>query len=77
MFLFTLFVFVSKPVQYIVYCTGPDWQRYYIEQTKGSVGRACLTHLSFYFEETLYRTFHRCFLPNFGSYGYSVSEKIF
>jgi hypothetical protein len=30
------------------------------------------------FEETLYRTFHRCFLPNFDSFGYSVSEeKIF
>jgi hypothetical protein len=34
--------------------------------------------LSFCFEETLYRTFHRCILPNFGSFGYSVSEeKIF
>jgi hypothetical protein len=35
-------------------------------------------HLSFCFEETLYRTFHRCFLPKFDSFGYSVSEeKIF
>ena len=47
--------------------------------TRGSVGRAaCVTHLSFCFEKTLYRTSHRCFLPNFGSFGYSVSEeKIF
>jgi hypothetical protein len=41
------------------------------------MGRACVAHLSFYFEETLDRTFHRCFLPKFGSYGYSISEKIF
>jgi hypothetical protein len=39
-----------------------------------SVGWACVTHFSFCFEETLYRIFHRCFLPNFGSFGYSVSE---
>ena len=43
--------------------------------TRGSVGWACVAHLSFYFEKTLYRTFHRCFLPNFGSFGYSVSEE--
>ena len=44
--------------------------------TRGSMG--CVAHLSFCFEETLYRIFHRCFLPNFGSFGYSVSEvKIF
>jgi hypothetical protein len=35
-------------------------------------------NLSFCFEETLYRTFHSCFLSNFGLFGYSVSEeKIF
>ena len=33
--------------------------------TRGSVGRACVTHLSFCFEEILYKTFHRCFLPTF------------
>jgi len=38
---------------------------------------ACVVHLSFCFQEILYRAFHRCFLPNFGSFGYSVSEKIF
>jgi hypothetical protein len=27
------------------------------------------------FDENLYRTFHRCSLPNFGSFGYSVSEE--
>ena len=44
--------------------------------TRGSEG--CVVHISFCFEETLYRAFHRCFLPNFGSFGYSVSEeKIF
>jgi len=48
------------------------------KETRGSVGWACVAHLSFCFEQTLYRTFHRCFLPNFGSFGYSVSEeKIF
>ena len=26
---------------------------------------ACVAHLTFYFEETLYRTFHGCFLPYF------------
>ena len=38
---------------------------------------ACVAHLSFCFEETLYRTFHRYFLPSFGSFGQAVSEKIF
>ena len=43
------------------------------------MGCACVAHLSFCFEQTLYRTFHRCFLhvPNFGSFGYSVSEEKF
>jgi hypothetical protein len=42
------------------------------------MGWACVAHLSFSFEETLYRTFHRCFLPKFGLFGYSVlEEKIF
>ena len=43
------------------------------KETRGSVG--CVAHISFCFEKTLYRTFHRCFLPNFGSFGYSVSEE--
>jgi hypothetical protein len=29
-------------------------------------------YLSFCFEKTLYWTFHRCFLPNFDSFGYLV-----
>ena len=29
------------------------------------MGWACVAHLSFCFEETLYRTFYRYFLPNF------------
>jgi len=29
-------------------------------KTRGSVGWACVAHLSFCFEETLYRTCHRC-----------------
>jgi hypothetical protein len=29
----------------------------------------------FSYEETLYRIFHMCFPPNFGSFGYSVSEE--
>jgi hypothetical protein len=28
-------------------------------------------------EQSLKRTFHRCFLPSFGSFGQAVSEKIF
>jgi len=48
-----------------------------MKQTRGSVGWVYVAHLSFCFEKTLYRTFHRCFLPNFTSFGYSVSEKIF
>ena len=28
-------------------------------------------------EQSLQRTFHRCFLPSFGSFGYAVSEKTF
>ena len=40
--------------------------------TRGSVGQIYVVHLSFCFEKTLYRTFHRCFLPNFGSFGYLV-----
>ena len=29
------------------------------------MGWACVAHLSFCFEKTLYRSFHMCFLPNF------------
>ena len=47
------------------------------KRTRGSVDWACVAHLSFCFEQTLYRAFHRCFLPNVGSFGYSVSEEIF
>jgi hypothetical protein len=39
------------------------------------VGWVCVVHLSFCFEETYYRTVHRCFPPNFGSFGKAVSEK--
>ena len=49
-----------------------SWKQTGLE-TRGS----CVAHLSFCFEKTLYQTFHRCFLSNFGSFGYSVSEKIF
>jgi hypothetical protein len=37
--------------------------------TKGSVDWACVAHLSFCFEETEYRTFHRCIPPSCGSFG--------
>ena len=51
---------------------------YITSNTRGSVGWACVAHLSFCFEQTLYRTLHRCFLPSFGSFGQAVSEeKIF
>ena len=48
-------------------------------KTRGSEGQACVAHLTFRFEETLYRTFHRCFLPNFSSFGNTctVSEDFF
>ena len=36
--------------------------------TRGSFGRVCVAHLSFCIEETLYRIFHKCFLPNFNYY---------
>ena len=39
------------------------------------MGRACIAHLSFCFEETKYRIFHRCFPPSFGSFVSAVSEK--
>jgi len=42
-------------------------------QTRGSMGWACVAHLSFCFEETLCRTFHMCFLPNFSSFGQAKS----
>ena len=43
------------------------------------MGWASVAHLPFCFQKTLHWTFHRCtcYLPNFGSFGYSVSEKIF
>ena len=44
-------------------------------KTRAPVGWACVAHLSFCFEDTLCRTFHRCFLPNFCSFGYTVSEE--
>ena len=44
-------------------------------KTRGSMGWAWVVHLSFCFVETT--KLHRCFLPNFCSFGYSVSEKIF
>jgi len=34
-----------------------------------------LNSINLDFEETLYRTFHRCFLPSFGSFGQAVSEE--
>ena len=43
--------------------------------TIGSVDQICVGHLTLCFEETLYKTFHRCFLPNYGSFGYSVLEE--
>ena len=49
-----------------------DW---WIIITRGSVGWTCVTHFSFSFEETLYKTFHWCFLPNFCSFCYSDSEE--
>ena len=49
-----------------------------LEETRGSVGWACVAHLSFWFDETLYRTYHWCFLQNCCSFGLAVSEeKIF
>jgi hypothetical protein len=38
------------------------------KRTRGSVDWACVTHISFCFEENKYRTFHWCFPPNFGSF---------
>ena len=52
-----------------------DLQKQYEKETRGAVGWACVAHLSFCFEETYYRTFHRCFPPSFGSFGKAVSDK--
>ena len=41
-------------------------------KTRGLVGWACVAHVSFCFEETLYRTCHRCFIQNFNWYGQLV-----
>ena len=38
------------------------------------MGWSCVANLSFCFEETLYRTFHRCFLPN--CYKFSRNQPI-
>ena len=48
-----------------------------LQKTIGSVAWACVADLSFCFEETLYITFHRCFLPNFCSFGYSFQKRRF
>jgi hypothetical protein len=38
-----------------------NWKRdNMVRKTRSSVGCACVAHLSFCLEETLYRTFHRC-----------------
>ena len=36
-----------------------------INETRGSVGWACVAPLSLCFDGTLYRNFYGCFLPNF------------
>jgi hypothetical protein len=41
----------------------------------GSVSSACVGYLSLCFEENLYRTFHRFFLPSFDLFGQAVSEE--
>ena len=43
----------KKNMSTILYCFKPR-----PEKTRGSVGWACVTHLSLCFEETQYRTFH-------------------
>jgi hypothetical protein len=48
------------------------------KKNRGSVGWAYVAHLSFCFKETLFWTFHICFLSKCCSFGYSDSEgKIF
>jgi hypothetical protein len=48
------------------------------DNSKTGIFQSNVIHLSFCFEETLYKTFHRCFIPNLGSFGQAVSEeKIF
>ena len=55
-------------------CTKKYYERIW---TRGPVGWACVALLSFCFDETIYRTFHRCFPPNFSSFGKGVSERMF
>jgi hypothetical protein len=56
---------------WVLITPGKRWYN----KTRDSVGWTCVAHLSFCFEETYYRTFHRCFPSSFGSLGQAVSEK--
>jgi hypothetical protein len=47
------------------------------KKTRGSVGQVCVTHILFCFEETLYRTFYRCFLTNFIQFGHMLQRIFF
>jgi hypothetical protein len=75
---FTLWMQIIGPIAFILFGRMIGNLNVKFLQTRGSVGWACVAHFSFCFEETLYRTFHRCFLWNFSSFGNSVTEeKIF
>ena len=41
------------------------------------MGWACVAHLSFCFEETEYRTSHRCFPPSFGHLAKQLQRRIY
>ena len=47
------------------------------KRTRGSVDWACVALISFCFEETLYRTFHMCFLPNLVHFATRFQRKRF
>jgi hypothetical protein len=54
--------------QFFVLCGNTDWTGIVVAMFVNGSGQS---------EQSLYRTFHRCFLPSFGSFGKVVSKKIF
>jgi hypothetical protein len=57
---------------WVLITPGKRWYN----KTRDSVGWTCVAHLSFCFEKTYYRTFHRCFPSSFGSLGQAVSRNL-
>ena len=72
-----LFIVISNNISVILWRAVYKIANLMYTKTRGSVGWACVAHLSFCFEKTWYWTFHRCFQPNCGSFGHAVLEENF